>query len=149
MKRRPDELIQVLATRIRQTAATCDFGSITDPLNEVLRTCFICSINNEAVLKAPFKLNVDELTFTRAIEVAAKTNDAAKVAKETVFGSILERVQKVKRFCKLTRKLHLLLKIKVNVIVAEKPDFKNATCNYYKLQGHLKSVCRKGKAKHQ
>ena len=92
MKRRPDELIQVLATRISQTAATCDFGSITDTLNEALRTCFICSINNEAVLKAPFKINFDELTFTRPIEVAAKTKDAAKVAKETLCGSILERV---------------------------------------------------------
>ena len=65
----------MLATRKRQAAATCDFSSITDPLDEALRTRFICSINNEAVLKALFKINTDELTFTRAIKVATKTED--------------------------------------------------------------------------
>ena len=47
----PGESIQELA-RIRQAAATCDFASIADPLDEGLRTRFICSVNNEAVLKA-------------------------------------------------------------------------------------------------
>ena len=70
----------------------------SDPLDEALRTRFICSINNEAVLKALFKINTDELTFTRAIEVVTETEDAAKVAKETVFRSIPKRVQKVKFF---------------------------------------------------
>ena len=79
-------------------AATCDFSSITDLLNETLRTRFIYSINNDAVLKALFKINVDELTFTRAIEVATEIEDAAKVAKETEFGSIPERIYKVKKF---------------------------------------------------
>ena len=98
MKRRPGESIRELATRIIQVAATCDFSSITDPLNEALRTRFICLINNEAILKALFKINVDELTFTRAIEVATETEDAAKLAQETVFYSIPERIYKVKKF---------------------------------------------------
>ena len=47
MKRRPGETIQELAARIRQDASTCDFPSITDPLDEALRTRFICSVSNE------------------------------------------------------------------------------------------------------
>jgi len=54
MQRQPGESIQELAARIRQAAATYDFASIADPLDEALRTRFICSVNNEAVLKALF-----------------------------------------------------------------------------------------------
>jgi len=43
-------------------------------------------VNNEAVLKALFKMKADELDFSTAIQVAIKTKDAAKVAKETVHG---------------------------------------------------------------
>jgi len=42
-------------------------------------------VNNEAVLKALFKMKADELDFSTAIQVAIKTKDAAKVA-ETVHG---------------------------------------------------------------
>ena len=48
MKRKPGETIPELASRIRQDAATCDFQSIKDPLDEALRTKFICSVDNEA-----------------------------------------------------------------------------------------------------
>ena len=61
MKRKPGETIPELASRIRQDAATCDFQSIKDPLDEALRTKFICSVDNEAVLKTLFKLKDDEL----------------------------------------------------------------------------------------
>ena len=53
-----------------------------------MHTCFICAIKNEAVLKAVFKLRDDELTFSKAVEVAQEIEEAAKVAKETVHGSI-------------------------------------------------------------
>ena len=61
MKRKPGESIQELVTRIRQDAAKCDFSSIVDPRDEAMRTRFICSVNNEAVLKALFKIPDDEL----------------------------------------------------------------------------------------
>ena len=51
MQRRPGESIQELAARIRQAAATCDFASIADPLDEALRTRFICSVNNKRFLR--------------------------------------------------------------------------------------------------
>ena len=56
LQRKPGETMQELAARIRQEATTCDFASITDPLDEAMRTRFICSVNNEAVLKAFSKL---------------------------------------------------------------------------------------------
>ena len=56
MQRKPGETLQELAALIRQDAATCDFPSIEDPQDEALRQRFICSVNNEAVLKALFKV---------------------------------------------------------------------------------------------
>ena len=41
-------------------------------------------MNNEAVLKALFKINEDELTFAKAVQVATESEDAAKEAKATV-----------------------------------------------------------------
>eukprot|EP00731_Ephydatia_muelleri_P017315 Em0010g413a len=58
-----------------------------DPLDEATKTRFMCSVNNEAVLKVLFKIKDAELTFAKAISVAVETEDAAKVAKETVYGS--------------------------------------------------------------
>ena len=80
---------------MRQDAATCDFPSIKDPQDEALRQRFICSANNEAVLKALFKVKDTELTFTCAVEFAIETEDAARVAKETVYGSKARPANKV------------------------------------------------------
>ena len=48
------ESIQELASRIRHDAVTCDFQSVKDPLDEALRTRFICFVDNEAALNALF-----------------------------------------------------------------------------------------------
>ncbi|KAL5477849.1 hypothetical protein EMCRGX_G024698 [Ephydatia muelleri] len=95
LDRKPGETIQELAARIRHDAVTCDFSEIHDPLNEALRTRFMCSVKNEAVLKALFKIKDGELTFARAITVAMETEEAAKVAKETVYGSIKDNIHVV------------------------------------------------------
>ena len=156
MQRKPGESLQELAARIRQDAATCDFASIRDPQDEALRQRFICSVNNEAVLKALFKIKDDELNFARAVQVAIETEDAAKVAKETVYGSKSKPVSKVKKFksrgqpkkdqppsggsqtdkpikCYRCGKPH------------KAPDcpHKEAKCNYCNIVGHLEAVCRK------
>ena len=46
LKRRPKETIQELASKIQHDAVTCDFQLIMDPLDEALRTRFICSVDN-------------------------------------------------------------------------------------------------------
>ena len=94
MQRKPGETIHELAVRIRQDAVTCDFPSIGDPLDEAMRTRFMCSVNNEAVLKALFKDS--EPTFAKSISTAVETEDAARVAKETVYGAKQTPVHKIK-----------------------------------------------------
>ncbi|KAK8399327.1 hypothetical protein O3P69_003446 [Scylla paramamosain] len=84
MQRRPGETVLELAARIHQDATTCDFASIKDPQDESMRIRLVCSLGNEAVLKAVFKISDDELTFSKAVQVAVETEDAAKVAKETI-----------------------------------------------------------------
>ena len=62
---------------------TCDFQLMKDPLDETLRIRCICSVDIEAVLK----LKDDELTFLKAYQVAQEIEEAARVAKETVYGT--------------------------------------------------------------
>nr|KAG5685748.1 hypothetical protein BaRGS_011066 [Batillaria attramentaria] len=45
---------------------------------KLLRQRFICSVNNEAVLKALFKVKDTELDFAKAVKIAIETEDAAK-----------------------------------------------------------------------
>ena len=52
-----------------------------------MRTRIICSVDNEAVLKALFKLKDDELTFFKAYQIAQEIEEAARVSKETVYGA--------------------------------------------------------------
>ena len=65
---------------------TCDIHSFKIPLDEVSRIKSICSVDNEAVLISLFKLKDDELTFLKAFQVAQEIEEAASVAKETVYG---------------------------------------------------------------
>ena len=53
IKRKPGETSSELTARIRQMATTCDFPVIKNPLDEAMRTCFICAINSEAILISP------------------------------------------------------------------------------------------------
>lgn len=60
MTRKPGQTIHELAARTRQRAATCDFPSIKDPLDDAISAHFICSVNNEAVIKACFSAKTDK-----------------------------------------------------------------------------------------
>ena len=145
MKRKPGETIPELASRIRQDAATCDFQSIKDPLDEALRTKFICSVDNEAVLKTLFKLKDDELKFSNAIRVAQEVEEAAKVAKETVHGQPSTSVQKVyhaksKTFKTQEKKTACFRCGNSGHFSKACPHIK-AICSFCKKTGHLQSVC--------
>ena len=65
-------------------------------MDEALWNRLICSVDNEAILKALFKLKDDELTFVKAYQVAQE-REAARVAKETVYGTTSKPVHKVGR----------------------------------------------------
>ena len=95
LKLRPKETIRELANRIQHDAVTCDFQSIKDPPNEVMRTRFIYSVDYKAVLKVLFKLKHDELTFAKAIQVVHETEQAARMANETVYGQTSKPVYKL------------------------------------------------------
>ena len=158
MERKPGETLQELAARIRQDAATCDFPSIKDPQDEALRQRFICSVNNESVLKAIFKVKDTDLTFAKAIQTAIETEDAAKVAKETVYGSKPRPVNKVhkntrggqhkgnkqsdsteKKCFRCGDKKHRATDCK----------YKETKCNFCEKVGHLEAVCMKKLHKQQ
>ena len=140
---------------------TCDFASIKDPLDEALRTRFICSINNEAVL---IKVKDSDLTFAKAITIAMETEDASKVAKETVYGNKSGSVHKVQYF-KRQADEHSVLKPKFKSKDQKRRDFAKgvcprygktdhlskdcphikSTCHFCQKMGHLQSVCLKKK----
>ena len=54
----------------------------------------MCSVNNEAVLKALVKVKDDELTFTKALQIAQLTEEAAKLVQSTSpYPSSVNKVQ--------------------------------------------------------
>ena len=102
---------------------------------EALRTRFISSMNNESVLKALFKVKDDE------IKIVVKAEDAAKDAKETVYGSKpTQSVHKVtaEKFSKKTaskskdsdqRKLNIFAALRlISNHVSLSCRFKDAVC---------------------
>ena len=143
--RKPGETIPELASRIRQDAATCDFQSIKDPLDEALRTKFICLVDNEAVLKTLFKLKDDELKFSNAIRVAQEVEEAAKVAKETVHGQPSTSVQKVyhakSKTSKTQEKKTACFRCGNSGHFSKTCPHIKAICSFCKKTGHLQSVC--------
>ena len=145
MKRKPGETIPELASRIRQDAATCDFQSIKDPLDEALRTKFICSVDNEAVLKTLFKLKDDKLKFSNAIRVAQEVEEAAKVAKKTVHGQPSTSVQKVyhakSKTSKTQEKKTACFRCGNSGHFSKACPHIKAICSFCKKTGHLQSVC--------
>ena len=158
MQRKLGETLQELAARMRQDAATCDFPSIEDPQDEALRQRFICSVNNEAVLKALFKVKETDLTFARAVQVAIETEDAARVAKETVNGSKARPVNKVhQKQKKGPQQNHQLSHSKDQqkcyrcgkVHKASDCPYKEAKCHFCDKKGHLKAVCQKKQRQEQ
>ena len=99
MKRKPGETIPELASRIRQDAATCDFQSIKDPLDEALRTKFICSVDNEAVLKTLFKLKDAKSKTSKTQE---KKTACFRCGNSGHFSKACPHIKALCSFCKKT-----------------------------------------------
>ena len=79
--RKPGKPVLDIAAPIHHDTVKCDFPSICDPQDEAMRTRFMCSVNNVAVLKALFKHKEGDLTFTKEVAAAVEMEKAAKVAK--------------------------------------------------------------------
>ena len=149
LKRQPGETIQELAAKIRTAASTCDFSSIEDTLDEALRTRFMCSVDNEAVLKSLFKIPEDELTFNRAVEIATEVEESAKVAKATVHGTPDEPVMKVLKAAgtKPVQSLRIkpekgYFKPRLQVQQFSKFPFPKGTCPRCGKKGHHANDCK-------
>ena len=159
--RNQGESIPQLVARIRQLAATCNFANIINPLDEALRTHFICSIKNEAVLKALFKCKNEDLTFARAVEIATETEEAAKVAKETAVGPskspislpINKLAQQQSEFKSSAPRQNKSQTESTACRSCGKSTherkncrFKGAECKFCGKNGHIEAVCFKKKA---
>jgi len=147
MQRRPGESIQEPAARIRQAAATCDFASIADRLDDALRTRFICTVNNGAVLKAIFNMKADELDFTTAIQVAIQTEDPPKLRRRRSTAQNPFRRWRLRRnrlddsqcFSTLPRRVSVgqqrCYRCGNSGRIATSCKFKDVKCNFCKLTG--------------
>ena len=159
IKRKPGETPTELAARVRQMATTCDFPAIKIPLDEAMRTCFICAINKEAILKSVFREKEEKLTFAKAVEIATEVEEAAKTAKAQVY-SKPDEVQMIhtkkpqrnnhhhhhqkspppptKPSASTTARCHRCGK---NGHAIKDCRLSNAVCNFCGKKGHIEAAC--------
>ena len=102
------------------------------------------------MLKALFKVKDDELDFSRAIEIATETEDAAKVAKDTVYGARAKSVHKVtlrpsnkamENKSKTGKSACYCCGVKTHQ--APQCRFKDSECHFCQIKGHISKVCRR------
>lgn len=148
-KRLPSETIQEYAARIREKATSCDFKSIKDPLDEALKTVFICNVNSETVLKGIFHRSKENLTFAQIVEVAAEIEDAVKSAKAQLFtnSECVNKVVKPTEISSFKKSTNLgpCYSCGKKGHTRQECRFREYVCNYCNTQGHLQAVCRKKK----
>lgn len=84
IKRHETKSIPELETLIRVQAARWAFPSIKDLLDEALRMCFNCGINNDAIIKALLQEASDDINFSDIVDFARKVQESGKTAREQV-----------------------------------------------------------------
>ena len=113
------------------------FRNHPHPFGQGTSRTFHLFCGQRCCLKALIKIKDDELDFAHAIEVATETEDAAKVAKENVYGSKPKAVHKLLRTQKSAGKRQ----------VSDKPDAQQTQkCYWCGKTNYLPSVCRFEKA---
>ena len=115
-------------------ATTCYFPAIKNPLDEAMRTCFICAINNEAVLKSVFREPEEKLTFSKPVDIATEVEEAAKTAKAQVY-SKPEEVHKIQT----KKQYHHHQK---SSPASKQPSSTQTQCYYCGKKGHAVKDCR-------
>ena len=134
IKRQPGETPTELAARVRQMVTTCDFPAIKNLLDEAMKTCFICAINNEAVLKSGFRKPEEKLTFSTAVDITTEVEEAAKTAKAQVY-SKPEEVHKIQT----KKQYHHHQKSSPS---SKQPSSTQTECYCCGKKGHAKKDCR-------
>ncbi|KII74191.1 hypothetical protein RF11_00565 [Thelohanellus kitauei] len=120
--------------KVRERVSTCDFSTIKDPLDEALKTGFICGVNNEAVLKAIFHRSAEELTFKEIVEIAVEVEEASRNAKAQISDGTEEKIQTATGDCYTCGgKKHFRQNCK----------YRREKCNFCHLEGHLERVCKR------
>ena len=134
IKRKPGETPTELAARVRQMANTCDFTAIKNLLDVAMRTCFICAINSEAVLKSVFREPEKKLTFSKTVDIATEVEEAAKTAKVQVY-SKPEEVHKIQT----KKQYHHHQKSSPS---SKQPSSTQIQCYCCEKKGHAMKDCR-------
>eukprot|EP00731_Ephydatia_muelleri_P007450 Em0003g1698a len=107
-----------------------------------MRTRFMCSVSNKAVLKALFKYKEDELTFAKAIAVAMETEDrGSKSGKGD--GGIHLPTMPVTAMREISRAVPAHGACGKSDHKAQDCPYRDATCRYCHKRGHLEAVCLK------
>ena len=147
--RQPGESPNDLAARLRQAAATCDFPSVKDWLDDSLRTAFVCKIDNEAVVKDCFQRKPQQLTFAKTVALANEIEGADRAAKITTYGSrdgatgapvLKMNPARSKKDKSLVPKGKCM-----RCGTSQECRFSKSQCHYCHKTGHLTSVCLKKK----
>ena len=159
MGRKTGESVQQLADRARRLAATCDFASVTDPLDEALKLWFICSIQSKDVLKSLLSKKEDELTFERCVEEASRIESTAAAAREAE-----AKPKQVNFVDKKNSSSNNSNNQSASLSTSSKPKsgdscpclacgrtghsrqncrYKNAVCNTCQIKGHISPACLK------
>ena len=104
-------------------------------------------MNSEAVVKALFKVKDTDLSFEHAVKMAVEIEEAAKVAKETVYGAKAVEVhslmnRKKKHSSKPAKSSTSCFRCGKPDHLADKCRFKDAICNHCKRKGHIQAACR-------
>ena len=155
IKRKPGETPTELAVRVQQMATTCVFPAFKNLLDEAMRNCFICTINNEAILKSVFREKEEKLTLAKAVEIASEVEEAAKTAKAQVYSKPddvqmihtkkpqrnhhhQKSPQPTKLSASTTARCYRCGK---NGPVMKDCRLSNAVCNFCIKKGHIEAAC--------
>ena len=133
---------------------TCDFPAIKNPLDETMRTCFICAINNEAILKSVFLEKEEKLTYAKAVAITTEVEEAAKTAKAQIYPKS-DEVQMI--HMKKPQRNHQksppsstkpspsttarCYRCEKNGHAMKGCRLSNAVCNFYIKKGHIEAAC--------
>ena len=155
--RKGGETINQLADRARRLAATCDFRSIKDPLDASLTLWFLCSIQNKSTVKAILSMDLENLTFDKAVTEASRIEDMEKIAKSYIekeshsvhsVHKSFNRDEKPVNSTPATKETRSDDSYRCNSCGKAGHQrttcrFRRSACNYCSRTGHIEAACRK------